>query len=131
MCSSTFSSGKLSVSGRSLLKKRSGSGVWLDLAGKPGKGCLFNFGLHGAILETGDLLAEPQVALALGSVAVLGDYDVGDALRIGSVRVHVVPVLSLDVDVIPVDEHNDICVLLDAAAFPQVGEHGLVAGALL
>src|SRR5512136_708598 len=110
MCSKTFSSGKLSVSGRSLLKKRSGSGVWLDLAGKPGKGCLFNLGLHGAILEPGDLLAESQVALALGSVAVLGDNDIGDALRIGLVRIHVVPVLSLDVDVIPVDEHDNVCI---------------------
>lgn len=59
----------------------------------------------GHVGEAGELLEEGQPAHPCGPVAVLGHDDLGLA-PVGRIGV---------VDIIPVDEHNHICVLLNAS----------------
>src|SRR5680860_167977 len=67
-------------------------------------------------------LDEGQLGLADGTVPLLADDDLGDAL-VGAVLV---------VDLVPVDEEDEVGVLLDGPRFPEVGEDGtLVPGTLL
>ena len=70
----------------------------------------------------GGVLGKPLEFHRLGlTVAVLGD----DAL--GQIVVFAV----LIVVVVPVEEHDDVGVLLDGARLAQVGEHGALVGAAL
>src|SRR5688500_4897728 len=73
------------------------------------------------IEELGDVVAEDELEVADGAVALLGDDDLGDALLF---RV-------LVVDLVAVDEAHQVGVLLDRAGFTQIGElRAVVAGAL-
>src|SRR3954447_18559563 len=77
--------------------------------------------VRGVVHEARELLLEGQLDRAQGAVAVLGDNDVGEALALGLVVVVVVAV----------DEHHEVVVLLDRARLAQIGQHGLLVGALL
>src|SRR6266498_3317291 len=70
----------------------------------------------GQVLETGEPALERQLDVADGAVALLADDDLGDAGLLG---------LVLVVDLVAVDEHDDVGVLLDGArvvADDAVGE---------
>src|SRR4030042_572481 len=130
MWRTTLSSVRLSVSGSSLLKKSSGSGVSLDLAGKPGKGWLGNLAvLHLATLEPGDVLPEPQIPVFTRAVAVLGHLNGGYSFGVGLVGVVLLPLLTLGVHLLAVYEHDHVSVLLYAAAVSEIGELGGGGGA--
>src|SRR5947208_3171557 len=67
--------------------------------------------LIGEVHEAGAALHEQQGHHAGRAIAVLGDVEVRNALALR----------LLVVDVLAVDEEDHVCVLLDAAAVPQVG----------
>src|SRR5690606_5014093 len=58
-------------------------------------------------------IEEAQVDRANGTVPVLGDDELGDALLVG----------VLIVVLVAVDEHHDVGVLLDRAGFAEVRKH--------
>ena len=69
-----------------------------------------------------------------GAVAVLGDDELGHALRVGladAVGVQRLPFLARMYIVLAVDEEDDVGVLLDGAGLAQVAEHRDVGVALL
>ena len=57
---------------------------------------------------------------------MLGDDDFGYVLGIYLVGVALLPFLFVEVEVVTVDEHDDVGILLDAAAFAQVRKLGAV-----
>src|SRR5436190_15823354 len=72
--------------------------------------------------ELGDVVAEDELEVADGAVALLADDDLGDALLLG----------VLVVDLVTVDECHEIGILLDRSRLAEVGElRAVVAGALL
>src|SRR5690349_1959734 len=71
--------------------------------------------------ELGDVVAEDELEIADGAVALLGDDDLGDALLLRLLVVHLVAI----------DERDEIGVLLDGTRFAEVGElRAVIAGAL-
>src|SRR5262249_52595139 len=74
----------------------------------------------GQVVEAGARGGEAREHLAGGAVALLGDDQLGDALRVGGLRVVVL---------VAVDEDDHVGVLLDGARLAQIGELGaLVLG---
>ena len=70
----------------------------------------------------GGVLGQPLELHGAGlAVAVLGDDALGQ----------VVVLVAVVVVVVPVEEHDDVGVLLDGARLTQVGEHGPLVGAAL
>src|SRR5207249_9098866 len=72
----------------------------------------------GHVLELGELAVEGQPGDAGGPVAVLGHDDLGHA-PVGRLRV---------VELISIDEHHDVTVLLNTSRFPQIGQYGTLVG---
>src|SRR3954471_20919304 len=66
--------------------------------------------------ELRELPKERQWELTDFTVTLLGDDDVGDTLARG----------VLVVDLLAIDHHDHVGVLLDRAGFAQVGHHGLL-----
>src|SRR5205085_3314507 len=62
--------------------------------------------------ELGDVVAEDELEVADGAVALLADDDLGDALLLG----------ILVVDLVAVDEGHEVGVLLDRSRLAEVGE---------
>src|SRR5690606_11482655 len=72
------------------------------------------------VLEARVLAHEGQARGADGAVTLLADDDFGNALVLGFRVIHLVPV----------DEHDDVGVLLDSTGLAQVGVHRTLVGAL-
>ena len=58
---------------------------------------------------------------------MLGHYDFGEVPGVRAARRVLPPFVLGVVHVLPVDEHNNVGILLDATAVPQVGKHRTVA----
>src|SRR5215213_9294770 len=78
-------------------------------------------GVELQIGEARRAVEEAEVDRTYGTVAMLGDDDLGDALLL-----RVILVL-----VFPIDEDNDVRILLNRARLSQVGKHRPVIGAAL
>src|ERR1019366_1129878 len=76
----------------------------------------------GHVVEAGVVPDEGQPLHTGGTVAVLGHDDLRGALALGRFGV---------VDLVPVDEHHHVGVLLDGAGLSQVGQHRALVLALL
>ena len=68
-----------------------------------------------------------ELHAAGGPLPVLGHDDFGDVAWVLLPRMELFPLLLGRVDVLSVDEHHHVGVLLDAAAVPEVGKPGAVA----
>src|SRR6185437_42793 len=80
------------------------------------------------VLEARELAEIGQMDGAGGAVALLGDDDLGLALRVGIL----LAVLVLVVVAVAMDEGDHVGILLDGSGFAEIGKHRLlVASALL
>src|SRR5690606_37327439 len=75
----------------------------------------------GVVLEAGVLPDEGQPGRVDRAVALLADDDLGDALLVG---------IGV-VDLVAINEHDDVGILLDRARFAQVGHDRPLVGSLL
>src|SRR5271163_4442623 len=78
-------------------------------------------GFRRVVLELRVLAEEGQLHFARGAIALLGDDDIGDAFARG-VGV---------VDVFAIDEENDVCILFQRTALPEIRHHRLLLLTLL
>ena len=82
-------------------------------------------------LEPDQAVPEPEVDASGGPVPLLGQDDLGPIARVGTTRVVLVPLGLGVIEVVSVDEHHSVGVLLNAASVPEVGKLGPVSGVAL
>jgi hypothetical protein len=71
-------------------------------------------GIRGSFFETSEAAAENELDFVGRAVALFGDEDVGHVALFGR---------GVEIEEIgAIDEHDDVCVLLDGARFAQVGK---------
>ena len=71
-------------------------------------------------LKLGDAVNKCQLDRARGAVALLANDDFGHAGFFAG---------FFGVVLVAVDEHDDVCVLLNRSTFPQIAHHGAFVGA--